>query len=150
MSLTPGCPLGLGVLSRVVEEADLTLLPMQKEGSARLSSLRGQKAIVRTLSARPPFLSLSQYLLRSSFVRDDQLGIFLDVTSLSGGCGQSQMVARAKQRPDPGAAGSFARGHGAIQLLWPRRLGRLMRLRSPVLTGLDTYRGKAAIPNRSW
>lgn len=59
MSLTPGCPLGLGVLSRVVEEADLTLLPMQKEGSARLSSLRGQKAIVRTLSAPPPFLSLS-------------------------------------------------------------------------------------------
>lgn len=54
MSLTPGCPLGLGVLSRVVEEADLTLLPMQKEGSARLSSLRGQKAIVRTLSAPPP------------------------------------------------------------------------------------------------
>lgn len=148
MSLTPGCPLGLGVLSRVVEEADLTLLPMQKEGSARLSSWRGQKAIVRTLSAPP--LPLSQYLLRSSFVRDDQLGIFLDVTSLSGGCGQSQMVARAKQRPDPGAAGSFGRGHGAIQLLWPRRLGRLMRLRSPVLTGLDTYRGKAAIPNRSW
>lgn len=48
-----------GVLSRVVEEADLTLLPMQKEGSARLSSLRGQTAIVRTLSAPPLPLSLS-------------------------------------------------------------------------------------------
>lgn len=81
---------------------------MQKEGSARRSSLRGQKAHARVHSRA---LSLSlKTCLGPGFVRDDHLGIFLDVTNLSGGCGQSQMVAGAKQRPDPGAAGSFGGG----------------------------------------
>lgn len=58
VSLMPGRPLGLSVLSCVVEEADLTLLPMQKEDGARHSSLRGQKVLTRTRS-----LSLSLLIL---------------------------------------------------------------------------------------